>query len=307
MTNPSPDKQTHSEQFSWKIPRKGRRVIAILLTLLAIAILGRMIYTNWNSLQSFEWKVRPIPLAGSFLAYIIYIGLAAFSWGSILNSLGSTSSWVQHFRIYYISTLANRLPVPFGNIAGRFILYNVSTTKKMISFASGLELLLVAMAGITLGGIFRPKSISYFNWWVFLPVILVGLMIVHPRVLKPLLSFLKLHGPIELQYWHTIKWLLSYLLVWITGGVALYLLIISFFPLTFFDLPNIIGVWCLSGLAGILTVFLPVGMGLHEVVLSLLLSGFLPPAISAVIAILSRIIFTLFEIVLAGIASFLKD
>jgi hypothetical protein len=163
------------------------------------------------------------------------------------------------------------------------------------------------MADITLGGVFRSKSVYYFNWWVYLPVILVGLLIVHPRVLKPLLSILKLHGQIELRYWHTIKWLLLYLLVMITGGVALYLLITSFYPLTIFDLPNIISAWCLSSLVGILIVFLPVGLGIHEVTLSLLLSGFLPPSISAVIAILSRIIFTLFEIVLAGIASCLKD
>ena len=162
MTNSSHEKQLHSSQSRWRIPSKVRRVISILMGLLAIAILGRMIYTNWNSLQSIEWKVRPILLIGSFLAYIVYIGLAAFTWGSILNSLGSTSSWREHFRIYYISTLANRLPIPIGDIAGRLLLYNESTTKKLISFASGLELLLVAMADITLGGVFRPKSISSF-------------------------------------------------------------------------------------------------------------------------------------------------
>jgi len=307
MSNPSPDNKLNSFQSRWNIPPKVRRVISILLGILAIAILGRMIYTNWKSLQGFEWKVRPISLIGSFLAYFSYIGIAAFSWGSILNSLGSTSSWRQHFRIYYISILANRLPIPIGYIAGRLFLYNESTTKKTISFAVGLELLLVAMADLTLGAVFRPKSLSSFNWWIYLPLLLVGLMIVHPRVLKPLLSFLKLPAPMELRYWHTLKWLLSYLLVMITVGVALYLLIISFYPLPLFYLPNIIGAWCLSGLVGILVVFLPVGLGIHELTLGLLLSSFLPPAISAIIAILSRIIFTLFEIVLAGISSFLKD
>ena len=132
-------------------------------------------------------------------------------------------------------------------------------------------------------------------------------MIVHPRVLKPLLSLLKLQGPVELHYWHTIKWLLSYLVVMMTGGLALYLLINSFYPLPYFVLPDIIGAWCLSSLVGILIIFLPLGLGLHEVTLGLLLSGFLPPAISAVIAILSRIVFTFFEIALAGLAYFLKE
>jgi uncharacterized membrane protein YbhN (UPF0104 family) len=307
MSNPSPDNQFRSSKSRWILPNSVRRIISILLTLLAIAILGRMIYTNWNSLKNIEWKVRPISLVGSFITYIIYIGITAFSWGSILKTLGSSSTWRQHIRIYYISTLANRLPVPFGYVAGRLFLYDESTSKKTISFASGLELFLVALAGLMIGGIFGPKSISYFNFWVIIPIILIGLMIVHPRVLRPILTFLKLQGSFEMRYWNTIKWFLSYLLVWITGGVALYLLIISFYPLPFFNLPFIIGAWCLSGLVGILTVFLPIGLGIHEVTLGFLLAGFLPPGISAVIAILSRIIFTFFEIVMAGIAYYLKD
>jgi len=133
------------------------------------------------------------------------------------------------------------------------------------------------------------------------------LIIVHPRILGPLLAFLKFRDPFELRYWQSIKWLLSYLLVMITGGLALYLLIISFYPLPFIYLPNIVGAWCLASLVGILIAFLPLGLGIHEVTLSLLLSSFLPPAISAIIAILSRIVFTIFEIAMAGIASALKE
>jgi len=266
-----------------------------------------MVYTNWNSLRTFEWKVRPILLIGSFLAYTVYVGLAAFTWGRILRTLGSTSSWKQHFRIYYISTLANRLPLPFGHIAGRLLLYDERTSKTTVSFASALELSLIALAGITIGGVFRPKSILYLDWWVGIPAILLGLTIVHPRVLKPLLSYLKVHGSYELRYIHTINWLLFYFLIWMVGGVALYLMIISFYPLNFIGLPNVLGAWCLSGSVAILMVFLPVGLGLRELTLGLLLSSILPPGISALIAILSRILFTIFEIVLAGIASYLKD
>jgi len=166
---------------------------------------------------------------------------------------------------------------------------------------------LIALAGITIGGVFRPKSILYLDWWVGIPAILLGLTIVHPRVLKPLLSYLKVHGSYELRYIHTINWLLFYFLIWMVGGVALYLMIISFYPLNFIGLPNVIGAWCLSGSVAILMVFLPVGLGLRELTLGLLLSSILPPGISALIAILSRILFTIFEIVLAGIASYLKD
>jgi hypothetical protein len=197
--------------------------------------------------------------------------------------------------------------VPFGYIAGRLVLYDERTTKTTISFASALELSLVALAGITIGAVFRPNSILNLDWWVGIPAITLGLTIVHPRVLKPLLSFLKVPGIYELRYIHTIVWLLSYFLVWIVGGVALYLMIISFFPLNISGLPTVIGAWCISGSVALLMVFLPVGLGLRELTLGLLLSSILPPAISAVIAILSRILFTIFEIILAGIASRLKD
>jgi hypothetical protein len=197
--------------------------------------------------------------------------------------------------------------VPFGHIAGRLLLYDERTTKTIISIASALELSLIALAGITIGGVFRPKSILYLDWWVGVPALLIGLIIIHPRVLKPLLSFLKVQGSYELRYIQTINWLFIYFLIWMIGGVVLYLMTISFYPLNLSVLPNIIGAWCLSGSVAILMVFLPVGLGLRELTLGLLLSSILPPGISAVIAILSRIIFTIFEIILAGIGSCLKN
>jgi hypothetical protein len=114
-------------------------------------------------------------------------------------------------------------------------------------------------------------------------------------------------GSYELRYIQTINWLFIYFLIWMIGGVVLYLMTISFYPLNLSVLPNIIGAWCLSGSVAILMVFLPVGLGLRELTLGLLLSSILPPGISAVIAILSRIIFTIFEIILAGIGSCLKN
>jgi hypothetical protein len=135
--------------------------------------------------------------------------------------------------------------------------------------------------------------------WIVLGVVL-SLVVVHPRVLRLPLQWLgdqSAHSArTELHYGRVLSWLFLYACVWLVGGLVLFGLIETLYPLPLDRLPQVIGAWSLSGLVAVLAAVLPVGLGLRELALSLLLANIIPEGIAVVIAILARLLFTLYEV-----------
>ena len=279
-----------------------RRFLTVLMTLATLGILGWMIYQNRESLLAIRWQVRPVPLLASFLVYALCIGVAAVNWGFMMRTFGSLAPWRIHLTTYYISLLMGRLPIPLGYVAGRLLFYDDETSKLTISFASAVELALIVLASAGASLIFWVQPGIFKDWKVSAALLLLCLIAVHPHLLNRLLALLRVQGVRQLRYLHTLAWLAVSGLVWILSGSVLFLLISSIYPLPVSRLTWVIGAWSLSNLAAIIMVFLPVGLGLRELALSALLSLFLPPGVSALIAILSRVLMTIFELILAGLA-----
>ena len=85
--------------------------------------------------------------------------------------------------------------------------------------------------------------------------------------------------------------------VWVGGGLVLYVAINSLYALSLKDLPAVIGVWALSGLISTVVLVTPVGVGLRELTLSVLLGSLIPAPLAVIVALLMRVGLTLFEIV----------
>jgi hypothetical protein len=223
----------------------------------------------------------------------------------IMRSLGSQASWQQHTYIYYVATLASRLPIPLGYVAGRLILYDERTSKTSISFGMAIELAIITISAFFIGFTLWPQRATLLGWKIGVFILPLCLVIIHPRVLNYLCKRLKIMRGYDLRYRDTFIWLLLYCLVWVIGGCVLYLIIKAIYPISLTELTRVIGAWSLSGLVAILTLILPFSLGLRELTLSVLLASFLPVGVSALIAILTRILLTLYELILAGIASLL--
>ena len=87
----------------------------------------------------------------------------------------------------------------------------------------------------------------------------------------------------------------------------MYLLIGAIYPVSFAQLPSTIGAWSLSGMVSVVAAFLPVGLGLRELALGLLLSSFLPDGLGIVVAVITRLLFTLYEVLWALLAQALSN
>ena len=94
----------------------------------------------------------------------------------------------------------------------------------------------------------------------------------------------------------------GYLLLWGLLGIAFFLFIKSFAPVSASQLLVVTGTYATAWTIGILSVITPGGLGVREGILSLLLTSVLPPATATLIALLSRLWTITAELALTGIA-----
>ncbi|MBU0703058.1 MAG: hypothetical protein KKC18_04255, partial [Chloroflexi bacterium] len=94
-------------------------------------------------------------------------------------------------------------------------------------------------------------------------------------------------------------------LAWIGGGFLLYMIANAVTPLSFAQLPNIIGSWGAAGAISMTAGLLVQGMGLREVTLAVLLSSYMPLPAAAVVSLLFRLLLTVGESIWALVIAWL--
>lgn len=287
----------------WAADSRVRRAITVALTLVAIASMAALLHANWDTLRAFEWHIRPIPLLLSFLAYSITVAFAILAWGGIMISLGTSVPWREHIRIYCVSNLARRLPGVLWHVVGRIALYDHEKAgPAAISVGSALELVLMTLSGLALALMTWPTVAAerVLPAWIVGGLVL-GLTLIHPRVLNVPLRWVRASEEAvprsRLRYRQVLGWLFLYGGSWLAGGIVVYAVIAAIYPLSLTQLLPTIGAWSLSGMVSMIAAFLPVGLGLRELALGLLLSSFLPDGLGIVVAIILRLLLTLYEVV----------
>ncbi len=284
----------------WSQNQAIRKFFVLGLTLVILAGLGAMIYNSRELLLSYEWRIRPLPLIASFLIYTVALALAALAWGLIMNQIAGESSWIGHLRIYYVTNLTKRLPGVLWYVLGRTVMYDqVGVSKTLVSVGSGLEFILLIVSGIMVSLLSWPLLPALDlgkPWWLLLGLI-GGLIVVHPTVINFILHKLRIRSDTfrALRYRSIMAWLFIYFVIWLMGGIILFSVIATIYPISLTLLPGVIGAWGLSGIIAMLGTFSPSGFGLREISLSLLLALLIPSGVAVIAAILIRILLTLYE------------
>jgi len=136
--------------------------------------------------------------------------------------------------------------------------------------------------------------------WIAGVLVVLSLFLVNPKTLKWLIK--KTGGdPNRLKFTNIVLWVALYSLVWVMGGVMLFCIANTLFPLPVSNLGFVIGSWFFVGIASYMLLFLPSNLGFSEIGLSLLLSQIIPSSLAVLVAVSSRILTTLYDILLAGL------
>lgn len=291
-------------RLSWGRLSRALAVVAILFSLAVVAVL---LQRNAGELgfylasADFRW------LGASLVLYVVtFVGLALL-WHSLISHFGETQRAVHDVYVYAQSSLARRLPGGIWYLAGRVSAYKGTGVAASATLAaSAVEFTLVLLSGALLsllGWLFLDAGDAFGVVQVAGLTVTAILVVGSPRVLSLALRYvsrrqdgvvLKDVTPIQ-----TLVWLGLYTVIWVIGGVTLYVMIGSFYRLDVALLPSIMNSWFLAGLTGNIALFVPSGLGVREVGLTFLLGRVLPTSLAALSALLFRVLLTVGEVLCA--------
>jgi uncharacterized membrane protein YbhN (UPF0104 family) len=301
---------------------RWRIAIKVLLVGAVLFFLGLSVYRSWRDASRFQWNVRPWPLVVSFTLALAFWFMTGGGWNIMVRYLGGTLAWRKGMKVYFLSNLGWYLPGKVWYAVGRAYLgqqegvsVGVISTSVLMEMALSLtsSALMATLALPLVSPLLGAKSL-YFG----IAVLVLGLAVLHPALMKPLLTFLErlLPGPKgvlqtyefrrtvpPLRYSVMMSLLVGYLFIWGFVGAAFFVLLNAIYPLPLAWLPTVVAIYAISWIAGFLTPFAPSGLGVREGTMILLLGQYLPvPAVTSA-AILFRIWLILAEVIWAAIAT----
>ena len=279
--------------------RQWRSSVLIGTTIISLGLLLAGLVRGWHELIRYTWQFDWAPLAIGSLVYAGALMCSMGGWMMLMRSLRVEATWRQNAKFYLYSWMARRLPTPAPYLTSRVLLYEeIGVPKRLISvgliwenvllIASSALLILLMLLVTPIVGDHIPK------YGVLGAVAISMLFVVHPALLSAIVNWaLRRIGkaPVEvgLRSSATALTLAIYAASWSAGGLILFFLIRTLYPIEWAMLPFIVQCWTLSGLISYIAFFAPVSFGVREVTLSYLLSLAIPLSVAIVIVVLVRV------------------
>lgn len=279
---------------------------SFIVLIIAAGILSYLIYSQREVLIAYDWDIDWTLVFISFIVFSLDLLLVVIVWTWLMNSMAKKLNFSVHFVYYSISNITKRIPGTIWYIASRAQLYKSNQIDyKITTVTSGVEYAIATLSSVLVSLVFAIPIIIDFGYspYLFIFVILIGSILVHPRFISWVFKKLNIEAT-SLSYRLIIQSLVLYTLIWILGGVVLFFIAKSIYPLEFSNLPYVIGAWSIVGFITSVLLFLPTNLGLTEVGISLLLTNIMPSSIAVIIAVVARIFITVFELVWASLSFF---
>lgn len=255
------------------------------------------------ALDQLSWAL----VAASALPAVAGILLSALGWRTMLADLGGRLPLRTAARVFLIGQLGKYLPGSVWSFFAQAELARDHAVSRKVTFTGSVLGLLLALAtGVATAFVALPPGGGALRqyWWVAL-VAPAGLVFLHPRVVGPLLDrVLRLLRREPLARRPTYRGMLAaagwYSLGWVFLGLHCWLLMVGLGAPPGASLPVAVGGLTLAFCLGLLFVPAPAGAGVREVALVLAFAPVLGPGESLAVALISRIMLTMLDFVLAA-------
>lgn len=308
-----------------RLPRQTRRVLRfglpVVILLALVFFVAKDWRSEWQELMTHQFQLNPWLLGCAFLGFVLQELSYGLIWRSVLMRLGYRLNLRVCLRIYLSSEFVRYIPGNVLHVVTRVLWVSKYGVPRPTAFASMMiELITKMIAGaliFALSLIFWGDIGQLVNsQLVFILLGVVGvvamLVFLHPRVLNGVLSFalrLLKREPVNLGmgYRDILLVVLAWCVSWFVAGCAFFLLLWALWPATPLALlPICIGIYALAWDVGFASFITPSGLGIREVVITAIfaLAFPVPAGLSAVVAILSRLVSTVAELLCVGVAYF---
>jgi len=304
------------------LKKLGKRALQIGLPLLILVLFINQVQKNWQDLTSHSFQWNPWLLALAFLGFALQELSFGLIWKLVLARLGSQLDLRASLRIYLASEFVRYIPGNVWHVLTRILWFGKYGVSRPVAFASmTIELITKLAAGVL---IFAVSLVFWQNLGAVGTllhgslVIVLGVGIIfallvglHPSILNGLINLalrLLKRDPVvfTLRYSDILLVTLAWCASWLVAGIAFYLLVLALWPGTpLVALPICIGIYALAWDIGFVSFITPSGLGFREgaiVGLFALSLMSLPTGLGYIIALLSRLVSTLAELVCVSIA-----
>ncbi len=303
------------------VKKFGKRVLQIGLPALILALFVYQVKKNWADLTVYTFQLNPWLLALAFFGFMLQELSYGLIWRAVLARLGSHLSLRTCLRIYLASEFVRYIPGNVWHVLTRILWVSRYGVSRPVAFASmAIELITKLAAGVLV------FSVSLLFWQDFgkigsllrgslLDIVgiasIIALFIgLHPRILNGVLNWAlrrMKREPIQLtlQYSDILFITLAWCVSWIVAGTAFYVLLLALWPVApLVAWPICIGIYAIAWDIGFVSFITPSGLGIREAaIVALFALAFpLPTGLASIMALISRLVSTLAEVVCVSIA-----
>ena len=294
---------------------------------LPVVVLASLLYKlrdwgDWHGLLVHAHEWNPWLLVLAFFGFILQELSFGLIWQSVLARLGFRLNFRASLRIYLASEFVRYIPGNVWHVLTRILWVGKYGASRTIAFASmTIELITKLAAGAFIfatsllfwGNVGAVGSLFHGSLFIVVGVVifLALLILIHPRILNGLLNItlrvLK-REPVVLavSYKDILLVTLAWCGSWIIAGSAFFVLLLAIWPgTTLAMLPLCIGIYAIAWDFGFVTFITPSGLGFRELAITVLFALSLPSvpvALVAILALLSRAVSTLAELLCVSVA-----
>jgi glycosyltransferase 2 family protein len=277
----------------------------VALVVLAIA------YLLWRQRDEVAAALAAISPAVVLLSLALATAGAALPglvWRDLLATQGYRTGRVAGLRVFFIAQLGKYLPGGIWALVAQVgMARDLKVPARQAATATFLAIALSIISAVLLAGVTLPFAIPGLvqqYWWVFLVVpILVTLLL--PPVVEwwSALAFRLLRRPVEpvrLSWSVLLRLAVMLTLSWVLLGLHFGVLVQGVGAEVASPWLLSIGLFALAWVAGFLVIIAPAGAGVREAALVLGFAAVLPAGAVLTLAVLSRFLFVLADLLLAG-------
>jgi len=304
----------------WIVPRLPvlSRVGRFGFLSLLLGVIAYQVLRDWQKIRDYPWRLNWANILEAFFLYTISLALTALVWALIMRGLSGTGSLFTHLRLYCLSNPARRLPTPVWYIGVRAVAYQELEVPRTITVtASIIEMVVTNLGALTTAlvtlsfGLFAQKLPRI--GWALVVLFPLAVLMLKPALLIDLvnLGLRKLKRTkivAQIRRVDMLRWVGIFVLIFLNGGVLLYIAVSTIYPLPPRMLPAMINAFSISWLAswlGQMLFFLP-NTAIRQVTLAYLLSFYMPWPVAIASTLLLRIAVIMFEMFWALIFARLK-
>jgi glycosyltransferase 2 family protein len=285
---------------------KARRLGGVVAGILVLGFLLWGAATGWSRVSEYEWHLDAGLLVGGVVVLFAFYITAGLAYVSIVERLG-VERRVSRFTILSVwakSLLGRYVPGNVLMVTGRVVLGREAGVPGRVSLAASVyeqTLLLTTAAVASLGFLAGYKGPGGVPWILLAVGVAAGLVLVHPRVFRPLSTWaLRRGGREPLSEFLSAGQLAALFLYYSAAnamlGAGVWLLVRSSAGAEAGDLGYVGLAFLLSFVVGMMAFVFPAGLGVRDAAFALALGRNLPGSVAVAVSAGVRLVLTAVEL-----------